>query len=140
MSGADAQHVDVDVAVIGAGTAGMSAYRAALQHTSRVLVIESGPYGRSRGLAEMREHLSAQGVPFTALMPHLAWYFTLIACDPRDCGDTEGPQTGSTLADLADDARRVRERTTRLGAFGAPDRHGAEHPGPGRRRHCRTHL
>ena len=37
--------MQVDVAIIGAGTAGMSAYRAALAHTQRVLVIESGPYG-----------------------------------------------------------------------------------------------
>lgn len=37
--------LEVDVAIIGAGTAGMSAYRAALAHTSNVLVIESGPYG-----------------------------------------------------------------------------------------------
>ncbi|MBI3156887.1 MAG: dihydrolipoyl dehydrogenase [Burkholderiales bacterium] len=34
-----------DVAVIGAGTAGMTAYRAAREHTERVLLIESGPYG-----------------------------------------------------------------------------------------------
>ena len=34
-----------DVAIIGAGTAGMSAYRAALAHTPNVLVIENGPYG-----------------------------------------------------------------------------------------------
>jgi dihydrolipoamide dehydrogenase len=37
--------IDTDVAIIGAGTAGMSAYRAALEHTPRVLVIESGVYG-----------------------------------------------------------------------------------------------
>jgi dihydrolipoamide dehydrogenase len=36
---------EVDVAVIGAGTAGMNAYRAALAHTDSVLVIEDGPYG-----------------------------------------------------------------------------------------------
>ena len=35
----------VDVAIIGSGTAGMSAYRAALAHTPRVLAIEGGPYG-----------------------------------------------------------------------------------------------
>ncbi len=35
----------VDVAIIGAGTAGMSAYRAALAHTRSVVVIEGGPYG-----------------------------------------------------------------------------------------------
>ena len=39
------QSTQVDVAIIGAGTAGMSAYRAALAHTRRVLVIEDGPYG-----------------------------------------------------------------------------------------------
>mgnify|MGYP001012047198 FL=1 len=37
--------LEVDVAIIGAGTAGMSAYRAALAHTRSVLVIEGGPYG-----------------------------------------------------------------------------------------------
>ena len=37
--------INTDVAIIGAGTAGMSAYRAALEHTSRVLLIESGLYG-----------------------------------------------------------------------------------------------
>ena len=35
----------VDVAIIGAGTAGMTAYRGALAHTDSVVVIESGPYG-----------------------------------------------------------------------------------------------
>ena len=38
-------NLQVDVAIIGAGTAGMSAYRAALAHTPNVLVIEGGPYG-----------------------------------------------------------------------------------------------
>ncbi len=37
--------IEVDVAIIGAGSAGMTAYRAALEHTSRVLVIEGGPFG-----------------------------------------------------------------------------------------------
>jgi dihydrolipoamide dehydrogenase len=36
---------EVDVAIIGAGTAGMTAYRSALAHTRSVLVIEDGPYG-----------------------------------------------------------------------------------------------
>ena len=35
----------VDVAIIGAGTAGMTAYRTAREHTDSVLVIESGVYG-----------------------------------------------------------------------------------------------
>ena len=34
-----------DVAIIGAGTAGMAAYRAALRHTERVVLIESHVYG-----------------------------------------------------------------------------------------------
>lgn len=35
----------VDVAVIGAGTAGMSAYRAARKHTDNIVMIEGGSYG-----------------------------------------------------------------------------------------------
>lgn len=35
----------VDVAIIGAGTAGMAAYRAASQHTDRVVLIEGGEFG-----------------------------------------------------------------------------------------------
>lgn len=38
-------HFTVDVAVIGAGTAGLAAYRAARSHGKRVLLIEGGPYG-----------------------------------------------------------------------------------------------
>ncbi|WP_209426865.1 dihydrolipoyl dehydrogenase [Pararhodobacter sp. SW119] len=36
---------EVDVAIIGAGTAGMGAYRAARKHTERLALIEGGPYG-----------------------------------------------------------------------------------------------
>jgi len=39
------KRLDVDVAIIGAGSAGMTAYRAALGHTDSVVVIESGDYG-----------------------------------------------------------------------------------------------
>lgn len=35
----------VDVAIIGTGTAGMAAYRAALKYTSQIALIEGGPYG-----------------------------------------------------------------------------------------------
>jgi dihydrolipoamide dehydrogenase len=41
----NAIRVDVDVAVIGAGTAGLAAYRAAVAAGKRAVVIESGPYG-----------------------------------------------------------------------------------------------
>lgn len=38
------REIQVDVAVIGAGTAGLSAYRAAKTHTDNVIMIENGPY------------------------------------------------------------------------------------------------
>ena len=38
-------HHDVDVAILGAGTAGMRAARAARAHADRVLLIQDGPYG-----------------------------------------------------------------------------------------------
>ena len=41
----EAPDFQADVVIIGAGTAGMSAYRAALEHTPRVLLIERGLYG-----------------------------------------------------------------------------------------------
>lgn len=44
---------------------------------------------------------------FAALVPHLTRHFTVIAYDQRDCGDTEGPEGPSTLADLATDAYRL---------------------------------
>ncbi|NGN99238.1 dihydrolipoyl dehydrogenase [Grimontia sp. S25] len=37
--------LNVDVAVIGGGTAGLGAYRAAKAHTDNVVIIEGGPYG-----------------------------------------------------------------------------------------------
>ena len=37
--------VDTDIAIIGAGTAGMTAWRAAHGHTDKVVLVESGPYG-----------------------------------------------------------------------------------------------
>lgn len=39
------QERKVDIAIIGAGTAGLGAYRAAKQHTDSVVMIEGGPYG-----------------------------------------------------------------------------------------------
>ncbi len=41
----DTQATETDIAIIGAGTAGMAAYRAALRHTERVVLIESHVYG-----------------------------------------------------------------------------------------------
>ncbi|SHO54766.1 dihydrolipoyl dehydrogenase [Vibrio quintilis] len=39
------KQINVDVAVIGGGTAGLGAYRAAKAHTPKVVMIEGGPYG-----------------------------------------------------------------------------------------------
>ena len=39
------KHLTVDVAVIGAGTAGLAAYRAAVAGGRRAVIIEGGPYG-----------------------------------------------------------------------------------------------
>ena len=36
---------EVDVAIIGAGTAGLAAYRKVREHTERVVLIEGGPHG-----------------------------------------------------------------------------------------------
>lgn len=49
---------------------------------------------------------------FAALVPPLSPHFTVVAYDQRDCGDTDGPERASTLADLADDAQRL------IGALG----------------------
>ena len=46
---------------------------------------------------------------FAALVPHLSRHFTVITYDQRDCGETEGPERASTLADLANDAQRFIE-------------------------------
>ena len=35
----------VDVAIIGAGTAGLAAYREVREHTDRLVLIEGGPHG-----------------------------------------------------------------------------------------------
>jgi dihydrolipoamide dehydrogenase len=45
MASSSQKQVTVDVAVIGAGTAGLAAYRAATAHDKRAVLIESGPYG-----------------------------------------------------------------------------------------------
>jgi dihydrolipoamide dehydrogenase len=37
--------IDTDVAVIGAGTAGLAAYRAAIAAGRRAVIIEGGPHG-----------------------------------------------------------------------------------------------
>src|SRR5687768_2297780 len=45
MKPSGASPMTADVAVIGAGTAGLAAYRAAAKRGKRALLIEAGPYG-----------------------------------------------------------------------------------------------
>lgn len=59
----------------------------------------------------------ASRLMFSALMPLLAPHFSVIAYDQRDCGNTDGPEAGSTLADLADDAQQL------IQALGLPRAH-----------------
>ena len=44
------KQLNVDVAIIGGGTAGLGAYRAAKTHTDSVVMIEGGPYGMTCGV------------------------------------------------------------------------------------------
>ena len=39
------EHLDVEVAILGGGTAGLGAYRAAREYSDRVLLIQGGPWG-----------------------------------------------------------------------------------------------
>ena len=77
------QAFDTDVAIIGAGTRGLSAYRAVMAQGKRALLIERGPYGttcarvgcmpsklliaagrsRARGRARCRHSASPSTVP-----------------------------------------------------------------------------
>ena len=72
-----------DVAIIGAGTAGMAAYRAALRHTERVVLIESHVYGTTCarvGCMPSKLLIAAAEAAFSALhasrfgikVPHIA--------------------------------------------------------------------
>ena len=69
------REIQVDVAIIGAGTAGLGAYRAAKAHTDSVVMIENGPYGTTCArvgcmpskllmAASARAHSIRQAAPF----------------------------------------------------------------------------
>ena len=65
----------VDIAVIGAGSAGMSAFRAAKAWTDNVVLIEGGDYGTTcaRVGCMPSKH---NDLNFLALLhPHFAWKF-----------------------------------------------------------------
>lgn len=47
------EQYDVDVAIIGAGTAGMAAYREARKTTDRVALIDGGPLGTTCAQSRM---------------------------------------------------------------------------------------
>jgi dihydrolipoamide dehydrogenase len=59
----DRPTIETDVAIIGAGTAGMLAYRAALEHRPRVLVIEAGVYGATCARVAPRDRIDLPPLP-----------------------------------------------------------------------------
>ncbi len=71
--------LNVDVAVIGGGTAGLGAYRAAKAHTDSVVIIEGGPYGTTCArVGCMPSNCSSLlRKPFTTLKKHRASVSTL---------------------------------------------------------------
>jgi len=73
--------LNVDVAVIGGGTAGLGSYRAAKAHTDSVVMIEGGAYGTTCarvGCMPSKLLIAARKV-FTTLKKHLHSVFILRA-------------------------------------------------------------
>jgi dihydrolipoamide dehydrogenase len=75
------QHVEV--AIIGAGTAGISAYRAALAHTDRVVVVEGGAYGTTCARAGCMPSKLLIAAGDAAEAVRQAAVFGVIAAPPR---------------------------------------------------------
>lgn len=97
------QTMETDVAIIGAGTAGMSAYRAALAHTPRVLVIEGGPYGTTCARVGCMPSKLLIAAAEAAHNVHTAHAFGVHAASPRVDGEAV--------------MRRVREERDRFVGF-----------------------
>ena len=66
------RHISVDTVIIGAGTAGMQAYKAAVENNADTIIIEQGPLGPtsinsgcvpSQLLHEMGRQYSANSTP-----------------------------------------------------------------------------
>ena len=97
------QSVEVDVAIIGTGTAGMNAYRAAREHTDKLLLIENGHYGTTCARV--------------GCMPSKL----LIAAAEAASGIRHGPQFGVHAGELVVDGpavmRRVRFERDRFVGF-----------------------
>ncbi len=85
----------VDVAVIGAGSAGLAAYRAAKRHTDKVVLIEGGPYGTTCARV--------------GCMPSKL----LIAAAEAAHAITEAPAFGISTDEVRIDGRAVMERVRR---------------------------
>ena len=83
---------NVDVAVIGAGSAGLAAYRAALEWTNSVVLIEGGPYGTTCARV--------------GCMPSKL----LIAAAEAAHAAAEAPRFGVKTRDVLVDGRAVMER------------------------------
>lgn len=94
---------DVDVAIIGTGTAGMSAYRAAAKHTDSIALIEAGEYGTTCarvGCMPSKLHIAAAEAAHSAQKT-----------------DIFGVNVGSVKVDGAKVLERVRSERDRFVGF-----------------------
>lgn len=101
------QHLSVDVAVIGAGTAGLTAYRAARSAGARVVLIEQGPHGTT---------CSRVGC-----MPSKLLIAAAEAAHAARDADAFGVQTGPVVIDGVAVMARVRSERDRFVGFTLDD-------------------
>ena len=122
------KQIQVDVAVIGAGTAGMTAYRSALVHTRSVLVIEGGPYGTTCARV--------------GCMPSKLLIAAAEAAHSAAHASAFGVHAGPVRIDGEAVMRRVREERDRFVGFvtEAVDRWPSEHKLRGRARFIDEHT
>lgn len=69
--------INVEVAIIGAGTAGMGAYRAAKEYTDQIILIEGGEYGTTCarvGCMPSKLLISATDAAYHSSKTEFIWY------------------------------------------------------------------
>ena len=77
--------LQTDVAIIGAGTAGMTALRSALAHTDRELSIQHGPFGTTCARAPLKKIDGGNGS--IAILVHRIVNRLIAACVAKDPED-----------------------------------------------------